>query len=577
MIKNFVDTIFDRAIGKGNPSFEAKRKAIGDHYIATFDQKHLLWSEEMIGNMDQILEYESKQVDLVELDTIPRIGTDEISSKIRIWRGDITRLHVDAIVNAGNSALLGCFQASHMCIDNVIHRKAGPRLRIACFKELGRMGKRFINEGECIITDAFYLSCSFVIHAVGPQISQSDSSLGKFEISTPFPSDEQITALKNCYRNSLDIASVNGVKSIAFCCISTGIFGFPKRMASEIALRTTVQWLKETGKQIDVIFNVFTSADELFYSTRASSYLLKTGISSDENKLRFASPKNEIVRMIELFKSADRILIAAGAGFSAAEGLDYNSQDLFQFLFPAMHKRGFRCMYEFIGYRKWSPALQWGYLLSSVNQARFNWKKPNGIYFKLLELLKNRNYFVLTSNADGMFEQNGFDLDRLYTPQGDYSRLQCLAPCSGETWSTKAVIDQVLSYISPKTQEITRAELIPTCPKCSGPVMLNVRGGDWFIEDHFSAQNMRYVEWLKDSSDKKLLILELGVGYNTPSVIRWPMEELASRYSQSHLIRVNTEHPQIDHPRAAKLITDRYSALRISALELIQLLYDSLL
>jgi O-acetyl-ADP-ribose deacetylase (regulator of RNase III)/NAD-dependent SIR2 family protein deacetylase len=572
METEIVDLLFSRISDtKQKLSTLAKRRIIGDAFISSFEPNSVLWSEKMLENMDKLQEFESKRDEIVKVADIP-----VIFGNMRVWRGDITKIGVDAIVNAANSAMLGCLQPKHMCIDNVIHRKAGPRLRLDCLNEMNRQGKFSWEDGECLITRGFHLPCKYVIHSVGPQITRSDKSKGKFDIANPSPTEQQIEALQNCYRNCLQIAAENGIKSVGFCCVSTGLFGFPKNLASKIAIKTCLEWTKESKYDLDIIFNVFTSADEAFYSINMHEILEKEKKTySVMNKLAFASPENEYSRVMDLFQSSEMVLIAAGAGFSAAEGLDYNSEELFQYLFPAMHDKGFRCMYEFIGYRKWSPALQWGYLLSSVNQARFNWKKPNGIYSQLKEILKSKDHFILTSNADGMFEQNGFDIDRLYTIQGDYSHLQCLAPCSNQTWPIKPIIDAVLPSISLKSQEITSPELIPKCINCGGPVMMNVRGGDWFIDDKFNSQRDSYLKWLERSVDKRLLIIELGVGYNTPSVIRWPMERIALSNRQSHLVRVNIDHSSIDDPETSRQLHDRYIPLRFHAAEILDILIIS--
>lgn len=172
-----------------------------------------------------------------------------IEDNIYLWCGDITTLKCGAIVNAANSGMTGCYQPCHKCIDNCIHTFAGIRLRLEC---AGIMEKQGYPEptGQAKITLAYNLPCDYVIHTVGPIVS------GKLTA-------EHCRLLESCYRSCLEIAVQNGIDSIAFCCISTGVFGFPKQEAAEIAVNTVRGFLKSHG--IKVIFNVFGCEDYDIY------------------------------------------------------------------------------------------------------------------------------------------------------------------------------------------------------------------------------------------------------------------------------------------------------------------------
>ena len=171
-------------------------------------------------------------------------------SGITLWQGDITRLQVDAIVNAANNQGLGCWHPLHSCIDNAIHSAAGLQLRQACNDILkGRM----IKTGEAIITKGYNLPCKYVIHTVGPIIP------------TGVPTKEQEQQLSDCYLNSLHLAEANGCRSIAFCCISTGEFRFPNRRAAEIAVATIKAFLSSHITQLQILFNVFKDIDYDIY------------------------------------------------------------------------------------------------------------------------------------------------------------------------------------------------------------------------------------------------------------------------------------------------------------------------
>lgn len=178
---------------------------------------------------------------------VVEIGNSE--SKIDIWQGDITRLRVDAIVNAANSVGLGCWHPLHNCIDNAIHSAAGLQLRQECNRVLA--GSE-IATGQAIITPAYNLPARYVIHTVGPIIHDG------------LPTAEQEKQLANCYRNCLELAEANDCRSIAFCCISTGEFRFPNRRAAEIAVETVGNY-EFKDKSFTVVFNVFKDIDYDIY------------------------------------------------------------------------------------------------------------------------------------------------------------------------------------------------------------------------------------------------------------------------------------------------------------------------
>lgn len=169
---------------------------------------------------------------------------------IYLWQGDITTLRCGAVVNAANSQMLGCFQPCHRCIDNAIHTFAGVQLRLECAEIMERQGH---DEpvGRAKITSAYNLPCEYVIHTVGPIVS------GRL-------TESHCMQLKSCYRECLEAAVNAGIASVAFCCISTGVFGFPQKEAAEIAVKTVREFVKDHN--IEVIFNVFKNEDKDIYS-----------------------------------------------------------------------------------------------------------------------------------------------------------------------------------------------------------------------------------------------------------------------------------------------------------------------
>lgn len=174
-----------------------------------------------------------------------------VKDGLYLWRGDITTLKVDAIVNAANSGMLGCFEPCHSCIDNAIHSYAGVQLRLTCADIMERQGEPEAT-GKVKITSAYNLPSKYILHTVGPIVS------GKV-------TDEDRRLLVNCYRSCLELAERNEVNSIAFCCISTGVFHFPNEEAAEIAVKTVSDFLINSSQIKKVVFNVFTERDEQIY------------------------------------------------------------------------------------------------------------------------------------------------------------------------------------------------------------------------------------------------------------------------------------------------------------------------
>ncbi len=168
-----------------------------------------------------------------------------------IWRGDITTLRCDAIVNAANSGMTGCYAPNHQCIDNCIHTYAGVQLRLACAELMQLQGHKEAT-GMAKITSAYNLPCDYILHTVGPIIYDAVT-------------EQDCALLASCYTSCLKLAEENGVKSISFCCISTGEFRFPNDLAAQIAIDTVIAYKKQTGSTIDVIFNVFKQVDEGLY------------------------------------------------------------------------------------------------------------------------------------------------------------------------------------------------------------------------------------------------------------------------------------------------------------------------
>lgn len=219
--------------------------------------------EDVIKTQDEFLEEETKEKGIISLDMIPTVadqyGSRHIyADKISIWRGDITRIRAGAIVNAANSQMLGCFVPCHRCIDNAIHSAAGIQLRAECSRYMNRRKMQYGSwyeepTGQAVLTKGYNLPAEYVIHTVGPIVGGVLSSRHRQN-------------LRSCYENVLKCCVENGIRSVAFCCISTGEFHFPNDEAAKIAVKTVADFLKDNGPAFDrIIFNVFKDMDRELY------------------------------------------------------------------------------------------------------------------------------------------------------------------------------------------------------------------------------------------------------------------------------------------------------------------------
>ena len=205
-------------------------------------------SSEFLKIQDEYLSREVAEKGIIDRDAL---AVSPLNNRLVLQRGEITTLKIDAIVNAANHALRGCFVPCHSCVDNVIHSVSGIQLRLACDKLMTEQGYDEPT-GKAKITPAFNLPCKYVLHTVGPIVS------GQL-------TNTHCIQLADCYRSCLELASKNNLKSIAFCCISTGEFHFPQMKAAEIAVKTVTEYL-QTDSQIErVIFNVFKQRDYDIY------------------------------------------------------------------------------------------------------------------------------------------------------------------------------------------------------------------------------------------------------------------------------------------------------------------------
>ncbi|KAH8666550.1 hypothetical protein BX600DRAFT_461977 [Xylariales sp. PMI_506] len=492
---------------------------------------------EVSDSIEEVLNYVYQHRLLTEVESLETIASVPSHSKrnstnLHLWRGDITTLSgVTAITNAANSQMLGCFQPGHRCIDNIIHSWAGPAMRHECYEIMSKRGSELETDGA-IVTKGYCLPAPFVVHAVGPQLRPGNK-----------PTDSERRKLAQCYTSILKSAeslpTTSSTKSVALCCISTGLFAFPAQEAAQIAVESTISWLQARDSTItDIIFNTFTESDTEIYH----NLLIDMGQTQEAPHMSLGSATSmDIAR--EWLGSADAILVTAGAGLSASDGLDYTSAPLFQKYFPGFLKYGLKTLYSVFGFSGWtSEQDRWGYYFTHLGMIK-GWPESS-MYKHLISWLKKQagEVHIRTSNADGLFLANGWNEEQLSTPQGRYSVLQCLANCRPDAFvPTQPLLDAALPWLDPVTQTLTNSSHVPVCQYCGSKMNICVRAADWFNERPFRAGEQRWRQFRQRtrSEKKNLVILELGVGNSTPGVLKWPNEDMVEKdEGRTKLIRI---------------------------------------
>ena len=218
-------------------------------------------------------------------------------------------------------------------------------------------------------------------------------------------------------------------------------------------------------------------------------------------------------------READAVVIGAGSGLSTSAGYTYTGERFARYFTDFQEKYGFSDMYSGGFYPYQTPEESWAFWSRYVWINRFI-APPKPVYEQLLQLVGGKDYFVITTNVDHCFQRAGFDKKRLFYTQGDYGLFQCSEPCCQETFDNEAVVREMV-----RRQEDMKVptELLPVCPHCGRPLTMNLRADDSFVEDegwHWAAE--RYENFLRTRADEKILFLELGVGYNTPVIIKYP-------------------------------------------------------
>ena len=247
-------------------------------------------------------------------------------------------------------------------------------------------------------------------------------------------------------------------------------------------------------------------------------------------------PREDMETIIEALDAADAVVIGAGAGLSVSAGFTYSGERFERYFSDFADKYGFRDMYSGGFYPFSEPEEFWAYWSRYIFINRYM-DAPKPVYDNLLALLKDKDYFVITTNVDHCFQKAGFDKKRLFYTQGDYGLFQCSQPCCQETFDNESTIRQMMER--QKNMRIP-SELLPVCPHCGRPMTMNLRSDDRFVEDegwHRAAE--RYEDFLRTRGQQKVLFLELGVGYNTPGIIKYPFWQMTAENPRAVYVCVN--------------------------------------
>ncbi len=244
----------------------------------------------------------------------------------------------------------------------------------------------------------------------------------------------------------------------------------------------------------------------------------------------------ETERLKHEFDTAEAVVIGAGAGLSTAAGFTYSGERFRKYFSDFEDKYGFRDMYLGGFYPYKSQEEFWAYWSRYIYINRYT-DEDNGTYKKLFELVKDKDYFVLTTNVDHQFQKAGFDKSRLFYTQGDYGLWQCSVPCHQKTYDNEETVRDMIEF---QQDMKIPTELIPRCPKCGKPMTMNLRSDDTFVEDEgWHKASLNYEYFLGDNDGKHILFLELGVGMNTPGIIKFPFWKMTKRNENAVYACVN--------------------------------------
>ena len=245
---------------------------------------------------------------------------------------------------------------------------------------------------------------------------------------------------------------------------------------------------------------------------------------------------SQIKRVKGVLKSADAIVVGAGAGLSVSAGFTYSGERFRKYFADFEDKYGFHDMYSGAFCQYDTPEEHWAYWSRFITVNRYM-DAPKPVYDEILKLIKEKDYFVITTNVDHCFQKAGFDKKRLFYTQGDYGLFQCSEPCCQETFEIEEIVRQMMEQ---QRDMCVPSSLLPVCPHCGKAMTMNLRSDNRFVEDegwHRAAE--RYESFLRTRGNGQLLFLELGVGYNTPGIIKYPFWQVTAKNPKASYICIN--------------------------------------
>lgn len=254
----------------------------------------------------------------------------------------------------------------------------------------------------------------------------------------------------------------------------------------------------------------------------------------------------------EKLAEAEAVVIGAGAGLSAAAGLDYSGPEFKKEFADYIEKYRFPDLYSSSFYNFPTEEERWARWARHIDYARF---RPDAfqLYRDLLDLVKDHNYFVITTNVDAQFRKAGFDPEKIFEVQGDYGLMQCEVGCHPKVYSDKETVEEILKHSHDLTVD---TKYVPVCPVCGGNMDVHVRKNQFFVQDeNWDKAAERYEKFMvRYAENGKVVLLELGIGFNTPGIIRYPFEQITYNNPNATLIRLNSEYPQGPKETAGRTI-----------------------
>lgn len=250
----------------------------------------------------------------------------------------------------------------------------------------------------------------------------------------------------------------------------------------------------------------------------------------------------KIVKVKEYLDNADAILIGGGAGLSVAAGLEYSGKRFTENFADYIERYGMEDMYSAGFYPFATEEDKWGYWSRHIfiNRIQPSAKK---LYKDILELIGNKEYFVITTNVDAQFYKAGFKEEKIWAVQGDYGKIQCATACHDVLYDDEEMVKQMVQL---QRNCKVPSHTLPRCPECGGKMEINIRKDFYFVQDKAWYKAAEHYEaFIKEYQKKKIVFLELGIGFNTPTIIRFPFEKMTYQFPDARLVRINLSNPEI--------------------------------